>query len=325
MSEIPVFIKILRGELNTDFPIGCECGMLVVTNPQMTDLKCMNELCPVHKAFEVVNVLSKLGIQCNVGNARAEEILYAAKCKSHLDVFDPQVLENVKTQSGMMYSSLSVVTAIKRIQEGLRIVNENGGISVATYMYCFRFDSMGETVCNNLFSQFSRIEEFYDKYMTDMTTARNFIASRLNQSPWTDTVTHIYQTLLKYKDSIYHYTKFFKFCEITNTDEISVCITNSITRSVDDNGNRFQPRDTFVEYLRKKYKRNIRYTNSFTNSTHFLICDLDVNSSKSRKAKSLQRIDPKALRLKETDPTIQLGNRMVTSDEFENMIKNNLI
>lgn len=290
------FTLALSNITPTSYPTQCKCGYMFTSNDNLTKTHCTRPTgCPTESGYKILNVLDTLRIKCGLGKTLCEDIAYNAQnYLHHLDIFK-------LTNFDVLNCSSAVVPKIIAVQENLKKINEDGGIKLSTYIVLFNFTKIGETYATKIFEDYNNLIKFYEDNIDKKTSVeiRNYIASKINISSYTDTVYDIGKTLLENREILFKYLDLFKFKEV-HSKTIRICITGSVRKVLDDNGNYFAPREKFADYITDKYNINCILDKAVTNSTNYVICDSPSGSNKARKA----------------------GNRLITSDKFVEIIKN---
>lgn len=302
------------------YPDTCECGYLVETNmssdwdlsKSLTSLNCTNATCTTHSAFNIVNMLDVLGLKINLGPNIAEMIMEETDLKCHLDILG-------LTDQQITSLSRPAMLPLFRLRSRVAELNESGGITVAKYIQLWGLPNLGKDRANAIFGTISSLADFYSNIMPYTLEARNFIAEKLHQSPYTKSITDIINTLTMYKDELLRCIKYFNITPVSDT-VIQVVITNEITRVLDDNGNQFKPRSKFVEWVSQKYGINVILNSSFSQkNTNFCIADVRTGTKKEKDASKFLRNDSKALQILSQGG--QVGSRLVYSDEFIKLLE----
>lgn len=307
------------GLVPEEYPDTCECGFLFDATGQdgkYTSITCSNPKCPIHSQFTITEMLTKLGIKANLGEEKAGIIV------DHLinqKNFDYRCCMDLIAIPGnvLMYMPASVVTPIIILQEKVKKINDNGGITLPVYMSLWCFPNIGDTYCSRIFSTYSTIEEFYKDFF-DAPYQEGFIAKFLNISDTTTTVINITQTLKRNYDEILRCAKYFKFKKVAKT-LLQLCITGEISRVKKPDGSMFKPRETFASYLMDKYGVNVVLNKSYNSKVDFVVMDSPSNSRKAQMARKAKRQDPYALEAiqRGEDP----GCKLITSDELIKIIE----
>lgn len=152
-------------------------------------------------------------------------------------------------------------------------MNSTTGIYLYKFIQMWNFSTIGETISQKIFMEFTTMDEFYKKFTTEKDMAR-FIGSKLGIAAYSDTVLNICNTLHDFKEDILRSATAFKFRPaVKGTDPILVTITNSINMKNPDTGKTFSPRESFIDYCVEKYGVPIIYKKTYTSELQYIIAD----------------------------------------------------
>lgn len=309
----------LIGLVPEEYPDTCECGFLFDAtgkDGKYTSIVCSNPECPIHSQFTITEMLTKLGIKANLGEEKAGVIVdYLLQQKN----FDYRCCMDLIAlpENILMCMPSSVVVPLVTLQRKVKELNDNGGITLPTYMSLWCFSNLGDTYCSRIFSTYSTVDEFYTDFFK-AASQEVFISKFLNISESTATVTSITNILRKHYNEILRCADYFKFKTVAKT-LLQICITGEVSRVRRPDGSMFKPRDTFATYLMDTYGVNVVLNKSYNSKVDFVVMDSLSNSRKAQMARKAQRKDPYALAAiqRGEDP----GCRLITSDELVKIIE----
>lgn len=283
---------IYEGKLPYTTPCECECGSDLLVNSSLTRLYCSNNACIVHSSQKFKEMLDILNIKVGIGDQLSEEIV------NYLDITRPIEIFNVNFEDINIPSQY--YTAMRKLMDEINRIKTEG-IDLYEFICILFLPILGKTRSKVIFSSFSTIQEFFDKFEND-SQLETYLSDVLEISEYTDTVQDIIETLNENKDWILEVSKWFKFNK-SYGETFYITLTGSVLNVKDDEGNLFSPRDKFAKYVSDKVGANIQVVGFSENKTNVLIMDTDMRSNrKYQKAK------------KSNIP-------VMTSDEFLNKMK----
>lgn len=280
---------INTGELPKSTPHTCKCGGELITNPNMTTLECINYSCPFHQGYKLLNILDIFNIKCGIGEVKAINIIADLNIPHHMLIFKNEVLKEL-----MYYSN--EVSHVK-LYNSLIDVRQNP-IPLYKFINAFQLETLGTTRSKLIFSSYSSLEEFYDKFgLLDIDTKNynlmnhidflEFLSGCLKIDTFSDTVMDIGRELIEVRNMLLNSVQDFNIQKV-HDKTIYIAITGAITRQRDDDGNLFSPRQKYCEYLSQKSSINVIFTNLSKKHIDYLIMDTDMtNNSKYKKAMSM--------------------------------------
>lgn len=283
----------IAGLVPYSLPIQCTCGFLLQNNDNLTQTSCSNKFgCPTESGYKILAMLKQLRISCGLGEVLCEDIAYRAKnYKHHLDIFRLEFSDLYQCQTG-------VASKVSQCQDQLKEINNNGGISLATYIALYYFKNFGETYANKVFEDYDDLNKFYQEVIDNNSLdPKIYISTKLNISYTTDTVKNILNYLIMYRDILLENIELFNIKK-SHDKTVRICITGAITRCTDDNGEYFKPRERFADFLSDKFKINVIIEKSASKNVEYVVCDSNTGSRKAKAA----------------------GNRLVTSDTLMNIL-----
>lgn len=288
------FTLALAGILPNSYPISCKCGYLFDNNENLTKTSCTHRLgCPTQSGYKILATLKILRINCGLGEVLCEDIAYNAEnYNHHLDIFR---LNNFE----VFNCSSSAIPKVFLAQEALKRINEEGGISLATYISLYFFPNFGESYATRIFEDYDDLELFYKEVIDNQDcNPKHYIANKIGIAFYTNTVHNIYEYLYSNRDLLLKNLELFTIKK-SHSSTIRICITGAVIRTLDDNGDYFKPREKFADYLSDKFSINVVLEKSATKSVEYVVCDAPSGSRKEKAA----------------------GNRLVTSDRLVEILK----
>ena len=277
----------LMGQLPTELPIQCECGWALATNynigvidSNFTELYCTNLNCPISNSKKVARALQILNLKVDMSNERALLILIHNNFGNHMDIFSLE--DPMKQLPSTAYNAgLKLIMTLKKWRETKHC------ISLSDYMDMYNYESLGSTRCQEIFLGFTDPKNFYDFFTENGILNKEklvkHIASRIGQGNITSTVYHIASVLLFNRKEILRTAEYFNFKK-SGTGVLRLVITNEISLSTDENGKPFKPRETYKDYLERKYNINVILAKNVSEKMNYLILDSPINSRKANSA-----------------------------------------
>lgn len=314
---------IYEGKLPYTTPCECECGADLLVNPSLTRLYCSNNACIVHSSQKFKDMLDILNIKVGIGDQLSEEVV------DYLDITKPIEIFNINFDDIRIPSQYYV--AMKKLMDEITRIKEEG-IDLYEFITILFLPILGKTRSKVIFSPFSTIQEFFDKFEND-SQLETYISEVLEISEYTDTVQDIITTLKENKDWIYEAASWFKFNK-SYGDTFFITLTGSVINVKDDDGKLFSPRDKFAKYVSDKVGANIQVVGFSENKTNILIMDTDMRSNrKYQKAKSagipVMKSDEFLNKMKELfgvhDEVVEDDNEVNNTTMEENMDQNQSI
>ena len=265
---------IVHGEIPYTTPHLCECGVELVVNENLTQIKCGDPDCIIHNSQKFLDMLDILGIRVGIGDVNSESIMDALGINRPIEIFKPDLdIKNIPSRLYLVTNKL--MEKVKEIKNG---------IEFDKFMMIQFLPILGRTRSKALFSPFGNPEEFY-KYIDEEMDLKDYISETLNIASYTDTVLSIKETLETKREQILDYAKWFKFKKSFGKEIYYITITGNILYVKDDDGNIFSNRDKFAPYLSEKFGINIQSVGFSVDKTNILIMDSDMRSNnKYRKA-----------------------------------------
>lgn len=275
------------GTLPNCIPVFCECGAPFVTNSNMTKTKCVNPECPIHNSYKTEKAFDILGVKGGVGALRAQDLARQLRYPDFMDIFNVDYIRDRMRELGVYHKS--VVDTLSKFEDK----NNNEGFTLPTIMHVFQFKNIGATQSVLIFSGLNNFEDFLMKagYYEDKDNKHvfcDYVSDKIKVSKYSDTVKGISEVLYYNIDYILKYEKLFnkKNSNLLDAPTIFIVISGAINKVLNDNGERFLPRETFADYLTDKYGINVECISSISKKNiDFLITDGGMeNNNKFKKA-----------------------------------------
>lgn len=265
-----IYEDIEQGKVSKDIPCICSCGGLLMINDNNTRISCSNANCSKRMSDRLKKAFNKLGIYANIGTITSETILEFYDLKNPMEIFKSKLMQG-EIAGNTTYSEKVLLRTISEnlIKEYKRVVEK--GIHLWRVIDAIDLPSIGTTRAQDIFQKYDDICTFYKDFEGEKA---KLIGSKINISPYSDTVNSIVRELEFNKDFIIEIVHLFNITKVNkNVKSYTIGITGAITTIRDESGKALKPRERIAEVLGKLYGASIKVTRVKDTNFDYLIMD----------------------------------------------------